>query len=164
MNNKRRMTNDEKVIQEAFGPCHDFWLFREGERTYKDYWDLLGRSDAPVRIPDDAIQYLHPSLQWIPNSIGHGLNLYGVTIFNHASGERLQKICSGWAQILSQGPESLELSYGWTCILDEEGKETNGQPYRFRTSRNELVQALEKLAQYGELIASGEYFLFHFGI
>lgn len=156
--------NDEEEIQEAFGPCHDFWLFREGERSYKEYRDLYKRRDAPIRISEDVIQYLNQSLQWVPTSTGQGLNLYGVTILNRASGECLQKICSGWAQILSQGPETLVLSFGWMRIQDEEGKEAEGQPYRFRISRDELVQSLEKLAEYGGLIASGDYFLFHIGI
>jgi hypothetical protein len=41
-----------------YGPTHDFWLFGEGERAYTDFWDLLRRSDAPVRFYDDPLHYL----------------------------------------------------------------------------------------------------------
>ncbi len=48
------------------GPLHDFWILQEGERSYDEYEDLLGRHDAPVRVPDDLLHYMHYTLQWIP--------------------------------------------------------------------------------------------------
>jgi len=76
---------------------HDFWLVREGERTYADYSDLLGRRDAPVHLHDEfLIGYLWDTLSWIPTlnprkgdaSIPmQGLNRWGETIINHR-GER----------------------------------------------------------------------------
>ncbi len=155
--------NDKVEIPEAQGPTHYFWLFREGERTYEEYRDLLQRRDATVCLQDDVIQYILGTLRWVPTSNGHGLNPYGPNVFNRAGGEAFQKVCQGWAQILSQGPETLLLSTGWMRVLDEEGKESDGKPYRFRISRAELVQKLDKLAECAGLIASGDYFLFHLG-
>jgi hypothetical protein len=37
---------------------HDFWLFRQGERAYTDYDDLLPRRDAPVSIDDEVLRYM----------------------------------------------------------------------------------------------------------
>ena len=91
------------------------------------------------------IQYIIEPLFWVPTSNGQGFDPYGPKVFNRAGGEALQKVCQGWAQILSQGPETLLLSFGWTQDLDEKEKAIGGKPYRFQISRAKLVQNLEKL-------------------
>jgi hypothetical protein len=49
------------------GLYHNFWLFREGERSYTNYRDLLPRRDAPACLHDDfLIGYLWNTLSWIP--------------------------------------------------------------------------------------------------
>ncbi|HEY4384358.1 MAG TPA: hypothetical protein VGN34_07795 [Ktedonobacteraceae bacterium] len=59
---------------------HDFWLFREGERAYTDYNDLLSRRDAPATLDDDVLLYFFDTVLWIPtfnparNERGNGLN------------------------------------------------------------------------------------------
>ena len=55
-----------RKIRFAGGPYHDFWLFREGERAYNDYRDLLGRKDAPVRLPMDVVGVLSQALKAVP--------------------------------------------------------------------------------------------------
>lgn len=82
------------------GVYHDFWLFREGERTYQEDANLWGRKDAPLRIPTDLIEYLYASLRWVPTFVHDdlkpypGLNHYGTTVLNHVSGASLRIICA----------------------------------------------------------------------
>ena len=54
-----------RKIRYACGPYFDFWLFREGERAYNDYRDLLPRKDAPIRMSYDIYFAL-------PKEFGHG--------------------------------------------------------------------------------------------
>ncbi len=160
---------EERKIEEAIGPHHNFWLFREGERAYEDNEDLWGREDASLRIKDDLLRYLIDSLNWIPilnplspdSPEGKGLDLCGVNIINREGGNCLRQICLGWAQILARGPEPLILTNGWTGMPDDP---ESWEPYRFYTSRDKFVAALEQLAEYGCLVVTGEYFLLHLGI
>ncbi len=160
---------DNDNIREASDPYHDFWLFREGERKYNEYSDMLGRNNAPLRMPDDVICFLLESLRWVPTInpaastwSGWGINGYGPTIINHMGGEKLHEICTGWAQILSQGPEPLILSKGW--VVPSQQLPRQWEPALFKTSREKLAADLKQLAEYGQQAATGAWYILHFGI
>jgi hypothetical protein len=107
---------------------HDFWLFREGERAYTEYHDLLPRRDAPVSIHDDVLQYFFDTLTWIPTLnpakgvYGHGLNMWGPTVIDRTGGALFRQVLAAWAQLFACGPERLRL-HGpatWHWPFDEE--------------------------------------------
>jgi len=100
------------------GPFHDFWLFREGERTHADYSDLLGRKDAPVRIADDILQHVLERLRAMPTENpgrggepGHGLNVYGPTVIAARGGGVLQEVMSTWIAQFPEPVENVEFEY-----------------------------------------------------
>jgi hypothetical protein len=166
------------------GLYHNFWLFREGERSYTNYRDLLPRRDPPACLHDDfLIGYLWNTLSWIPTlnprenmaSIAtQGLNRWGPTIINHTGGAAFQRLCNTWAQLFSQGPEQLKLTgplvISWPFEEDEHMME-RGQLMKLSRrfaqltfQRDELVLTFTTLAQFGAQAATGEFFIFHFGV
>lgn len=166
------------------GLFHNFWLFREGERSYTDYRDLLPRRDPPACLHDDfLIGYLWDTLSWIPTiNPGdvraplpmQGLSRWGPTIINQTGGAAFHRLCTTWADLFSQGPEQLQLTgpfvMSWPFEEDEHLMERGQfmrlgghfEPLLFR--RDELVQTFTTLAQFGAQAATGEYFIFHFGV
>ncbi len=94
---------------------HSFWLFREGERAYTEYRDLLSRHDAPVRLDDEVLRYCFDTLLWIPtfnpakNERGNGLNWWGPTIIGQEGGDPFHRIFAAWAHVFSCGPRQLQL-------------------------------------------------------
>ncbi len=166
------MTEVQVYEEEPRGPYHDFWLLREGERSYEDYWDLLGREDAPVRVPDATLMYFYDSLLWIPTADpawrnsppGYGLNLFGPTIINQRGGCTFAEVFRGWAHLLSQGPETLLLSAGRIYTVGENGQNEDPQQYRLTIPRDPLLRDLNLLADWGRLAVSGKFFILHLGV
>ncbi len=79
------------------GPYHHFWLFRDGEREYSNYQDLLGRKDAPITIPDDILRYFHDWWEWLTpinpsGDNGSGWNYCGTTIIERETAGLLRQI------------------------------------------------------------------------
>lgn len=158
-----------RKIRYATGPYHDFWLFREGERGYNDYRDLLGREDAPVRLLDDVVGFLTRAFQQTASINpanpgpwhGVGLNFFGPTIINAAGGKAFSKVCRKAAQEWAQGPDTLILSGG---MVESMRRSKPPKPYYFKTNRDLLVRDLETLAGWGEKAATGEFFILHLGV
>jgi hypothetical protein len=158
---------------------HDFWLFREGERAYTHYSDLLPRRDAPVSIDDEVLKYFVDTLEWIPtfnpakNEQGNGLNLWGPTIIAQRGGVLFHHIFATWAQLFTYGPEHFQLQgcfeWNWPFdtpehLMNEEDLRTIGRYIRLKVERERLVQQLTTLAQFGEQAATGRFFILHLGI
>lgn len=154
------------------GPYHDFWLFREREREYENYGDLLGRRDAPVSLPDDLLRYFLDTLAWVPAlspdcspQVGGGLDLYGPpTIINHLGGEKFSDVLESWACLLRLGPEQITLSVGSTGIVGDDGELEDRGWLKLEVIRDEVVGQLKLLAEWGALAATGEFFILHLGI
>src|SRR5947209_6651768 len=157
---------------------HDFWLFREGERAYTDYGNLLPRSDAPVSINDEALRYFFDTLTWIPtfnpakNEWGNGLNWWGPTVIDQTGGDLFHRIFTSWAQIFACGPTHIQLlgSFSWQWPYDEPGHlvsedelDTMGSYTQLEVDRDSLVQQLTTLAQFGGQAATGKFFILHLG-
>lgn len=159
---------------------HDFWLFREGERRYDDYRDLLPRRDAPIRIDDHLLTYFKDSLLWIPtlnpaqgHISGNGLNWFGPTIVNEAGGQALQQVCLAWRQLFACGPSLMRLRvfYTLTWPFDEKEHVLNstlldqlGEYEYVEVEQDWLMKTFTTLAQFGAQAATGEYFILHIGI
>ena len=152
------------------GWYHDFYVMREGERAYNDYRDLLGRKDSPLKISDNALYgFMCETLCWVPSInpsnpaqwSGFGFNPYGPTVINRDGGTKLAEVCRGWAQILAQGDETLTLFQHWTYTREDPPRPKRSN---FQTRRDPLVAQLTTLAEYGELAATGDWFVLHIGI
>lgn len=165
-------TDAYQIYQEkAGGPYHDFWLLKEGEQTYEDYWGLLGRKDAPVRISDDLLRYFYDTLTWIPTlnpgrslQQGYGLCLYGPTIINHLGGQQFSDVARGWASLMDLGPEQLILSAGSMGVVGEDGELEDKGWRKLEVERAKIVQQLSLLADWGGLSATGNFYILHLGI
>jgi hypothetical protein len=158
---------------------HSFWLFREGQRAYTDYIDLLPRRDAPVNIDDEVLRYLFDTFLWIPtfnpakSERGKGLNMWGPTIIDQTGGVLFHQIFTAWAQLFTCGPERFRLrglfSWHWPFdesehVINENELHTLGQHTWLEVDRERFVQQLTTLAQFGEQAATGRYFILHLGI
>jgi len=158
---------------------HDFWLFREGERAYTEYKDLLPRRDAPVSIDDQVLRYCDDTLVWIPtfnpatSERGHGLNWWGPTIIDQTGGSLFHQICSSWAQLFTVGPAKLRVrrafSWHWPFeesehVVREDELNTMGGYTWLEVDRESFVEHLTTLAHFGEQAATGKFFILHLGI
>jgi len=153
------------------GPYHDFWLFREQEREYGNYSDLLGRRDAPLRLSDDLMRYFYDTLAWVPtfnpanpSQVDKGLNLYGPTIINRLGGEKFAVVLGGWCQLLRLGPEQIILSAGSMGIVGENGEIEDSGWHKMEVARDEILEQLNLLAEWGAFAATGEFFILHLGV
>lgn len=156
---------------------HDFWLFREGERLYPDYDDLLVRSDAPLRFDESIFFYFGTQLAWVPildvmqqNRVRQLEDWSGPLVVNNIGGELFQQVCLAWKDVLSCGPSLLELRglYRWKWPFEEKErvihvKDTRllGKQEFIEVDRDWLVQSLETLADFSAKASSGEYYLLH---
>jgi hypothetical protein len=158
---------------------HHFWLFRQGEQTYKDYTKFAGRNDAPVVMDDEVLRYFLDTLRWIPtlnpakNERGYGLNMYGPTIIDQNGSALFHDIFASWAHLFSLGPEhfSIHGMFGWQWpfeesehVMTEEELHTLGSIERLSIVRNDFVESLRMLAQFGEQASTGQFFVMHIGI
>lgn len=163
------------------GPYHDFWLIRAGDRRYEDYWDLLGRRDAPVRFPDDLLWYFQDTLDWVPTVIpslpglpvAHGLNWTGPTVIERAGGALFRHVWASWASLFAHAPERLTLrgAFGWQWPFEDAEHTLHvdqlleiGGYDRLDIDRTWLIDTVQTLARFGEQAASGESFVLHLGI
>lgn len=165
-------TNSYRIYREKLqGPYHDFWLLQEGQHDYKDFWNLLGRKDAEVRISDDLLRYFYDTLSWIPtlnpsvsSQPSSGLNLYGPTIINHTGGQHFADVTQAWSHLLNLGPEQIVLSTGSMGIVGEDGEVEDKGWCKLEIERDVVVQQLNLLAEWGRSAATGEFFVLHLGI
>lgn len=167
--------------EEPLGPYHSFWLLKESEYKYRDSHSFLPRRDAPLRLDDELLHVFLDTLAWIPTinpnradqRAGNGLNWDGASIIHHEGGAILQKIFLSWVQLFRLGPELLRLhgfcGYEWPFeseehLLREDELPLLLSPTYLTIERDWLIEQLTQLADYGERVATGEYFLLHIGI
>ncbi len=159
---------------------HDFWLFREGERAYSDYHDLLTRSDAPIRLDEHLFNYFANTLVWIPtfditrrNVVRQTEDWSGPTIVNETGGLALQQVCLAWKQLFACGPAQLRLRglFRWNWPFEEKERVFNmmqihclGTQEYVEVDRDWLLQLLTTLAHFASQTSTGEYFLLHLSI
>lgn len=158
---------------------HAFWLFREGERAYTDYKDLLLRPDAPVSLDDEVLRYFGDTLAWIPtfnpvkSERGNGLNWWGPTLINQTGGILFHQVWTSWTQLFTSGPAQLRLqgSFTWQWPFDESEHLVSedqihmlGNYEHLEIDRDWLVRMLTTLAWFREQTTTGEFFILHLGI
>lgn len=160
------------LIAEPGGPFHDFWLLRETECPYHETERYPGRTDAPIRLSCDLLEYIGDSLRWFPvtspgrrtHRRSQGLYFYGPNIIDQEGGQRFSGIFGAWADLFSQGPDPLVLSTGFNFELNNEEQLVNPQQAWMRLDREWIVAELRILTDWGTLAAKGEQYILHLGI
>ncbi|MBB6051461.1 hypothetical protein [Armatimonas rosea] len=102
-------------MKPLMGPYHDFWVFDEAQRIPQDYWSLLGRKDAPLRIEDDLLLAFAKTLpefqtdnpSWNPPKQYQGLNWLGPTVVRGSSALLLAEIASRWCETFDTETEPI---------------------------------------------------------
>ena len=110
-------------MKPLMGPYHDFWVFDETQKIPQDYWSLLGRKDAPVRIADDLLFEFAKTLPEFQTDIPsgnpqrppqllklhpyQGLNWFGPTIVRESSALLLAEAALHWCETLDTEKETL---------------------------------------------------------
>ena len=152
------------------GPYHDFLLLSLDDYDFADYMALIGNPRA-IRIAYDVILYLNDTLRWIPtinpamkNEAIQGLCLYGPTVIHTDGAPVAKSLFGGWAEVFSQGPETLTLKGGWT-YLEGQPPET-GHYKSLQVERDPLVSDLRRLESYASKVSKsgGRHFILHLGI
>lgn len=152
---------------------HEFFLVTHNEYEEISYdGDYLSSSDPEniISIHDDIIQYIYDTLRWIPSinpamnyEKGHGLNNFGITLFDKEGAEVILKIAKAWADLISSGPSTLRLTgnYGW---ITNDDNITEGGYEIIDVDREELIWNFRKLQLFSEKVISDKYFILHHGI
>ncbi|AQU79551.1 hypothetical protein AJGP001_09900 [Planococcus faecalis] len=139
------------------------------------YKDLMRRNEKnldiidSIDIPDDLIQYIADSLNWIPcknpaismTREETGINYYGVTLFDQTSAATMKSIFSAWHSLFTNSPEKLELTGEF--VLSSK-KNILGTHERLIFSRDDVLELLERLLSMIERLDEGNLYLYHLGI
>ena len=168
---------EEVLIEEPSGPCHGFWLLREEECPYHEIRRCYGRTDTPIRIPYNILDYFSDSLLWVPVVVPdtrgrrpptrrQGLYFYGPNIINQEGERGFSEICARWADLFTLGPDPLILTTSGLIYHapSGEGDSLRYQSRRMRIDRERLVGVLRLLSEWGVQAESGEQYILHIGI
>lgn len=154
--------------QQKEGPFHKFFCRKKGNiRSYRTYY-----SETPdVKINDDFIRYINDTLLWVPSVYisgsksqkNYGLMLYGTTVIKKEGAKTFGDIMGSWADLFSKGPANLYLQCG--IVIKDDGNLPGSRSFHtIELERDEVVKSLRTLAEYAELVATGDYFILHLGI
>ncbi len=165
----------EPILEKPRGPYHDFWLFEIEERdfsSFKGYGDLVGRKDAPLRVPDDLMYYFDDWFRWMyPHNPANksepvltGFNTYGPTVFKQEHGALLRVICKQFRDLYMAGPEEIILTGSWMHEIDADGDESEGHYAKLKVEREWLVGMFSVLAEFAVKVERGTHVLLHLGV
>ncbi|TAA71990.1 hypothetical protein [Planococcus salinarum] len=150
---------------------HEFFLVS----NTVTYHELMSSSEKnpdiidSIDIPDDLIQYIADSLNWIPCKYPalsmtrevKGIDCYGVTLFDHTSAATMKSIFTAWHSLFTNSPEKLELA-GEFVVSSK--KNILGEYEHLFYSRDNVLELLKRLLSMIERLEEENLFLYHFGI
>lgn len=139
------------------------------------YSDLTKRNEQNIDIidsimmPDDLIQYVADSLNWIPcknpaismTEENTGINYYGVTLFDQTSAATMKSIFTSCLSLFTNAPEKLELTGEF---VHSSNKKVLGERERLVFSRNDVLELLKRLLSMIERLGEEKLYLYHWGI
>lgn len=136
--------------------------------------DYRGLSKNPyvidsVDIPDELIEYMADSLNWIPcknpaisfTQEETGINYYGVTLFDRTSVPTMKSIFMAWHSLFANSPEKLELTGDF---VPSSHKKSLGAYERLVFDRDDVLKLLETLLTMVERIEQENLYIYHLGI
>lgn len=150
---------------------HEFFLVPNSV----SYQELIRGSEInpviidSINVPDDLIQYIADSLNWIPcknpaismTKEDTGMNYYGVTLFDQTSAAILKSIITAWHSLFINSPEKLELTGEFEYSSN---KKVLGGRERLVFSRNDVLELLKRLLSMIERLEEENLYLYHLGI
>ena len=139
----------------------DLILMRNNEKNL----DIIDSLD----LPDDLIQYIADSLNWIPCKNPaksmikeeEGINYYGVTLFDQTSAATMKSIFTAWHSLFTNSPETLELTGEF---IHSSNKKLLGERERLVFRRNDVLELLERLLSMIVRLEEENLYLYHLGI
>ncbi|AQU78888.1 MULTISPECIES: hypothetical protein [Planococcus] len=122
-----------------------------------------------IDIPDDLIQYIADSLNWIPcknpaismTKENIGINYYGVTLFDQTSAATMKSIFTAWLSLFTNSLEKLELTGEF---VHSSNKKVLGGRERLVFCRNDVLELLKRLLSMIERLEEENLYLYHLGI
>ncbi|WKA52717.1 hypothetical protein QWY22_09225 [Planococcus liqunii] len=122
-----------------------------------------------ITIPDDLIQYIRDSLNWIPSKNPaksmtreeKGINYHGITLFDQTSAAVMKNVLAAWHNLFTNSPEKLELTGEF--VLSSK-KNTLGEYEGLIFNRNDVLALLERLISMIDRLKEENLFLYHLGI
>jgi hypothetical protein len=163
-------------MKALMGPYHDFWVFAEAERIPQDYWPLLGRKDAPLRVEDDLLLEFAKTLPEFHTDIPsgnpqrphqllklhpyQGINWFGPTIVRGSSALLLAEIASRWCETFDTETETLTIPIRhWYPDRNATEPITS-----LEVPRSIFRSRFETLAELAEQASEPGFYLLHLGI
>ncbi|SFC55991.1 hypothetical protein SAMN05443252_104308 [Bacillus sp. OV322] len=149
---------------------HEFYLIPKTVDV-KDFWVHRGNSNDVIDrvvIQDDLIHYFSDSLQWIPsknpskpgNPKGHGINYYGITLFDIEASMLIKGIFTSWRHLFTNAPDTFEITSDYV-----HGDKAQDRDYeKIFIKRNEVIKLLEKMISIADRLSEGNSYLFHCGV
>ncbi|WP_415579300.1 hypothetical protein [Filibacter tadaridae] len=119
-------------------------------------------------IHDDLVLYMMDTLNWIPsknpgkegNPTSHGINYWGVTLFDKQSSESLLGIFNSWRDLFKNAIPTFELTGNFVEGDDDQ----EGHYEKLKLNRDEVLKQLDKMISLVERLAGGDFYLYHCGI
>lgn len=95
-----------------------------------------------IGIPDDIIQYIYDSTQWIVslwsgNRLEYGLPYYGEALLKSEGIDKLKNICQTWRSLFELAPDEVILTGNY--LFDEMKRE------ELKYSKEELIAIFDKI-------------------
>ena len=132
-----------------------------------NFFELIMRGEessdiiSSIAIPDDLIQYIMDSLNWIPSKNPaksmtreeKGINYHGITLFDQTSAAVMKRVFVAWHSLFINSPEELKLTGDF--MSENEGAVFN---------KDNILKLLERLISMIERLEEGNLHLYHLGI
>lgn len=150
---------------------HEFFLVPNSV----SYQELIRGSEInpviidSINVPDDLIQYIADSLNWIPcknpaismTKEETGINYYGVTLFDQTSVATMKSIFMAWHSLFSNSPEKMELT-GEFVVSSK--RNILGEYDHLIFSKDDVLELLERMLSLIARLEEEDLFLYHLGI
>ena len=155
-------------MMELGGPYHDFWVLKEAAHPPQGYRSYAGRKDAPLRIEENLLYWLHPMLAHLPTELPwetplkthRGLHWFGPTVLRERNAELLARMAELWVDIYEADvSETVSLAIMPTFFGDAQ------EPQRqIQVPRELLLARLQSLTELARAGSQPGSYLLHLGI
>lgn len=177
---------DHILYQSETGPYHEFLLLSSSDYAVGD-WEKVSNeihtADAPkhrkfpmvARLSDDFVWHINDQIAWIDTinpAMGNepvtGLCHYGITAITRSGAPVATAVFGGWARLLKNGPETLEVTGPTTFTggSDNFVDLRTAKVTKLQYSRDALVEQLFRLEDFAKQVCSKhrDLYILHFGI
>lgn len=123
--------------------------------------ELYSNVEGTIAVPDEIVQYIGDSLQWISSKWNNskkktGISYYGFSVIEEADIRKLRDIVTQWRKLFELGPEIFYLTGNFQS---EEGRYEKN-----KINRGELIEIFNSWIQLCETALEKGYLILHEGI